>query len=129
MAIARALANNPSILLADEPTANLDSKTGHEVMEMIRQIAKEGNKTVVVVSHDTRIRYVVDRVLWLEDGRLSLRWSEGVTIDPVCLMAVEKDRVENVAEHDGAKFYFCSPGCRQEFEADPAKYRRTNCTP
>lgn len=68
VAIARALANNPDLVLADEPTASLDSRRGREIMELLRMIAKELNKAVVVVSHDLRVREVADRVLWLEDG-------------------------------------------------------------
>lgn len=68
VAIARALANNPDLILADEPTANLDSTRGREIMEVLRMVAKELGKTVVAVSHDLRIRDLADRVLWLEDG-------------------------------------------------------------
>lgn len=70
VAIARALANNPDLILADEPTANLDSQRGREVMELLRMVARELGKTVVAVSHDHRIRDLADRVLWLEDGSL-----------------------------------------------------------
>jgi putative ABC transport system ATP-binding protein len=70
VAIARALAKDPALILADEPTANLDAKRGQEVMKLLRQKALEMNRTVIVVSHDHRIRGVADRVLWLEDGRL-----------------------------------------------------------
>lgn len=70
VSIARALANEPTLLLADEPTANLDSKQGHEVVELLRGIAKEQGRTVIIVSHDGRIQEMADRVLWLEDGRL-----------------------------------------------------------
>lgn len=125
VAIARAMANNPPVLLADEPTANLDSTAGHNVMELLRTIAHEKGKTVIVVSHDLRIRYVVDRVLWLEDGRLRVRWSDGATIDPVCLMAVEKDRSVYTSEYDNQRYYFCAPECKREFEANPQKYRET----
>ena len=126
VAIARAMANNPRILLADEPTANLDSKTGQAVIELLRDIAKKQGKTVVIVSHDLRIRYLVDRVLWLEDGCLRVRWSEGVTIDPVCLMIVEKKKTLNIAEYVGEKHYFCSPECKKEFEANPLKFKQMN---
>ena len=70
VAIARAVANNPDLILADEPTANLDSRRGKEIMELLRMVAKELNKTVVAVSHDLRIRELADRVLWLEDGKI-----------------------------------------------------------
>ncbi|MEE8519616.1 MAG: ABC transporter ATP-binding protein [Dehalococcoidia bacterium] len=71
VSIARALANDPRLILADEPTGNLDSKHGHEVVTLLRDIAKQQGRTVVIVSHDDRIREVADRVLWLEDGRLT----------------------------------------------------------
>ncbi len=70
VAIARALAKDPELILADEPTANLDAKRGHEVMQLLRQKALELHKAVVVVSHDNRIREFAHRIVWLEDGRL-----------------------------------------------------------
>jgi putative ABC transport system ATP-binding protein len=76
VAIARALAKDPDLILADEPTANLDAKRGHEVMELLRQKAMEMGKAVVVVSHDNRIREFAHRVVWLEDGRLHERHPE-----------------------------------------------------
>jgi putative ABC transport system ATP-binding protein len=69
VAIARALVNDPALILADEPTANLDSKIGHEIMRLLRQIAKEQDRSVIIVSHDQRIKDIADRVLWLEDGQ------------------------------------------------------------
>lgn len=69
VSIARALANDPRIILADEPTANLDSQHGHDVVVLLRDSAKKQGRTVVIVSHDHRIRKVADRVVWLEDGR------------------------------------------------------------
>ncbi len=69
VSIARALANDPQLILADEPTANLDSRHGHEVVELLHDIARQQQRTIVIVSHDHRIRDVADRVLWLEDGR------------------------------------------------------------
>ncbi len=71
VAIARALANNPDLVLADEPTANLDSTRGREVMQLLRTVARDLGKAVVIVSHDLRVREVADRLLWLEDGRFS----------------------------------------------------------
>jgi putative ABC transport system ATP-binding protein len=70
VAIARALINDPALILADEPTANLDSKIGLEIMRLVRRIAKEQGRSVVIVSHDERVRQVADRVLWLEDGQI-----------------------------------------------------------
>jgi len=70
VAIARALSKDPALMLADEPTANLDARRGHEVMELLRRKALEMDKAVVIASHDHRIRDIADRVVWLEDGRL-----------------------------------------------------------
>jgi putative ABC transport system ATP-binding protein len=72
VAIARALVNDPTIILADEPTGNLDSKSGHAVMEILYRVAKEQDRSVIIVSHDPRIKDIADRILWLEDGRLTL---------------------------------------------------------
>lgn len=70
VAIARALAGNPQLIMADEPTAALDSHNGHAVIELLRQLAKEGGRTVLMVTHDPRIVDVADRVAYLEDGEL-----------------------------------------------------------
>lgn len=70
VAIARALANEPALILADEPTANLDSQHGGEVMDLLCQTACSDGRTVVVVSHDPRLRDIANRVLTIEDGRL-----------------------------------------------------------
>jgi len=70
VAIARALVGSPQLLMADEPTASLDSHSGHAVIELLRQLAKESNRTVLIVTHDTRLIDVADRVAYLEDGRL-----------------------------------------------------------
>ncbi len=103
VAIARALINDPTLILADEPTANLDSKIGHEIMRLLRRIAKEQGRSVVIVSHDQRIRDIADRVLWLEDGA----FQDIVTMatDPVCGMAVERERAVS-ADRDGDTFWF-----------------------
>lgn len=70
VAIARALAGNPQFIMADEPTAALDSQSGHAVIMLLRQLAKEHNRTVLMVTHDPRIMDVADRVTNLEDGVL-----------------------------------------------------------
>lgn len=70
LAIARALAGNPSVLLADEPTAALDSKNGALIMNLMRELADNHGRAVVIVTHDSRIQSVADRVAIIEDGRL-----------------------------------------------------------
>lgn len=70
VAIARAFMNNPDLILADEPTASLDSKRGREVVEMMKREVKESQKAAVMITHDERILDVCDRVLTLRDGKL-----------------------------------------------------------
>ena len=70
VAMARALAGDPDLILADEPTASLDADTGREVVQLLRQLAKENGKTVVIVTHDTRIFSLADRVCTMDNGRL-----------------------------------------------------------
>jgi putative ABC transport system ATP-binding protein len=69
-ALARALAGNPLVILADEPTANLDSKTGREVLSLLKSLAEEQGKAVAIVSHDPKAEQLAHRVAVLEDGRL-----------------------------------------------------------
>jgi putative ABC transport system ATP-binding protein len=69
IALARALANDPDLILADEPTASLDAANGQEVMSLLRHLTTEKGKTAVVVTHDQRIFHFADRVIWLENGR------------------------------------------------------------
>ncbi len=71
VAIARALAAQPRLLLADEPTAALDSRTGREVVELLRRLARDQGCSVLMVTHDPRILDVADRLVEMEDGRLS----------------------------------------------------------
>ena len=71
VAIARALANNPDIIFADEPTGNLDSKTGDEVMDLLLSLTRDQNKTLLVVTHDARLAARGDRQLHIKDGRLA----------------------------------------------------------
>jgi len=71
VAIARALAGSPPILLADEPTANLDSATGAQVLDLFRGVARAESRALVVVTHDPRVRGIADRVLAVRDGRLA----------------------------------------------------------
>jgi putative ABC transport system ATP-binding protein len=112
VAIARALVNDPALILADEPTANLDSKIGREIMRLLQRIAREQRRSVVIVSHDQRIKEIADRVLWLEDGQFKAM--REMATDPVCGMAVEREKAIS-ADWNGEMFFFCSRGCRNEF--------------
>lgn len=71
VAIARALVGHPKIVLADEPTAALDKKSGRDVVEIMRTLAREQGCTILIVTHDNRILDVADRIIHMEDGRLS----------------------------------------------------------
>ena len=70
VAIARALVSHPQIVLADEPTAALDKKSGRDVVEMMQRLAKEQSCTILLVTHDNRILDIADRIIYMEDGRL-----------------------------------------------------------
>lgn len=70
VAIARALATKPSIVLADEPTGNLDSKTSQEVMILLKQISERFNQTIVMITHNEEIALTADRIVRIEDGRI-----------------------------------------------------------
>jgi putative ABC transport system ATP-binding protein len=67
---ARALANEPRVLLADEPTGNLDSETGAEIVELLRSLSSERGQTVVLVTHDPKIAAKAPRVVRMHDGRI-----------------------------------------------------------
>ena len=71
VAIARALVSKPAIVLADEPTGNLDEKTGNEVLKLIKESAKKFNQTIVLVTHDLEIAAAADRIITIADGRVS----------------------------------------------------------
>lgn len=120
VSIARALANDPELILADEPTANLDSRRGHEVMELLKKIAKKYRKTVVIVSHDQRLRDIADKVYWLEDGRF--KELAAMATDPVCGMRIEKTKQTAQYKYRNKIYYFCSVGCRGEFINNPGKF-------
>ena len=70
VAIARALAGRPRILLADEPTANLDSAVGRDILQLFRNLAKDEGRALLIVTHDPQVREVADRVVQIRDGRL-----------------------------------------------------------
>lgn len=70
VAIARALASKPAIILADEPTGNLDSGTGHEVLGLLRVAAKRFSQTLILITHDMDIAQLADRIVCIEDGKI-----------------------------------------------------------
>jgi len=70
VAVARALAGDPPIILADEPTGQLDSKSGRLIVEVLRDLAHNEGRLIFMVSHDTRILGLADRILEIDDGRL-----------------------------------------------------------
>ena len=70
VAVARALVNNPKLIIADEPTGNLDSKTSKEIMELIKQMSKENNQTIVMVTHDESIAQYANKIVHIHDGHI-----------------------------------------------------------
>ena len=70
VAVARALANDPAIVLADEPTGNLDLKTGKEIIDLLRKMNKEKEVTIISATHDLKMLDVSDRVFWIRDGKV-----------------------------------------------------------
>ncbi len=124
VAIARALINAPPILLADEPTGNLDSQTGQEVTMILHDVARDDAAAVLIVTHDPRVEEVADRVLWLEDGRLRDRKAEAHEWlrDPVCGMRVDAWTAGHETRHQGRRYVFCSRRCLERFEAAPGDY-------
>ncbi len=71
IAIARALANDPSIILADEPTGNLDSKTGKRIVELLKEISRNRSKTLIIVTHDKSIARMADNIITIRDGKIT----------------------------------------------------------
>ncbi len=119
VAIARALANDPPVILADEPTANLDSAIGRQVARLLRKLATQDRRAVVIVSHDARLQEIADRVLWLEDG--TFRELSTMVTDPVCGMTVPQHDHPHL-QLDQTVWWFCSAACRDEFAANPSRF-------
>ena len=124
VAIARALINQPTIILADEPTGNLDSHKGQEVMMILHDIARDDGCAVLMVTHDPRVEEISDRVLWLEDGELRDRKSEqhSWVQDPVCGMRVDEWTASVSTEYEGKRIVFCSHRCLERFNKEPERY-------
>ena len=70
VAVARALANDPAVVLADEPTANLDLATGTEIIELLREMNRDSGVTIISATHDHKMLSVSDRVVWVKDGQV-----------------------------------------------------------
>jgi putative ABC transport system ATP-binding protein len=124
VAIARALINRAPLILADEPTGNLDSRKGMEVSMILHDVARDEGCSVVVVTHDPRVEDVADRVLWLEDGKIRDRRSEvhSWVRDPVCGMRVDEWTAVHSSEHASRRYVFCSQACLERFRDDPDAY-------
>ncbi|MFV2054814.1 MAG: ATP-binding cassette domain-containing protein [Thiohalomonadales bacterium] len=124
VAIARALINQPPIILADEPTGNLDSHKGQEVMMILHDIARDDDCAVLMVTHDPRVEEIADRILWLEDGAISDRKSErhSWVIDPVCGMRVDEWTATISTKYLSHRYAFCSQRCLERFDKEPQNY-------
>lgn len=126
VAIARALINQPPIILADEPTGNLDSHKGQEVMMILHDIARDDGCAVLMVTHDPRVEEIADRVLWLEDGQIRDRKSEqhSWVKDPVCGMRIDEWTATIFTEYKNQRYVFCSQRCLERFNSDTEKYTK-----
>ncbi len=124
VAIARALINQPALILADEPTGNLDSQSGQDVMMVLHDIARDEGRSVILVTHDPRVEDIADRILWLEDGTLRDRREEkhAWTSCPVCNMRVDEWTASFTKAYENKHYAFCSENCFKRFEENPAKY-------
>lgn len=124
VAIARALINQPPLILADEPTGNLDSQSGQDVMMLLHDIARDEGCSVILVTHDPRVENIADRILWLEDGSIRDRredkhaWAQC----PVCHMRVDEWTASFVTTYENKHYAFCSERCYQRFQAEPLTY-------
>jgi putative ABC transport system ATP-binding protein len=87
VAIARALVTRPTIVLADEPTGNLDSQTGGEILDLLRRSADDYGQTIVMVTHEARAAAIADRILFLADGRIVKELTEGSAAEVLEVMA------------------------------------------
>jgi putative ABC transport system ATP-binding protein len=106
VAIARALASEPPMLMADEPTASLDKQSGREVVDRMKLMAKEHGTTILLVTHDNRILDIADRIVYLEDGRLST-FTDAVIDNSQQMMRVMHDVQEHApAGEAGGDFDF-----------------------
>ena len=92
-------------------------------MRLLRRIAKDENRSVIIVSHDQRIKDIADRVLWLEDGQFKNMVE--MALDPVCGMSVDRESAPAHIAYAGRVFYFCAQGCQDEFLGAPEKFSKS----
>lgn len=121
VAIARALVRRPKIILADEPTAALDKKTGREVVELIYRLAKEQGCAILLVTHDNRILDLADRILTLEDGRIKsfiagLAANTGQLLSAFAKLRRKGDLARQVGSMSGEQFLTVLDQMTTEFE-------------
>ena len=121
VAIARALVRHPKIVLADEPTAALDRKTGREVVELIQLLAKQQGCAIMLVTHDNRILDIADRVLTLEDGRITsfvagLAADTGRLLSAFAKLQHKGELVRHVSKMSGKQFLAALDQMTTEFE-------------
>ncbi|MFW6059829.1 MAG: ABC transporter ATP-binding protein [Phycisphaeraceae bacterium] len=106
VAIARALANQPAIVLADEPTANLDLQTGADVIDMLKELCREMNVTVISATHDHKMLDICDRVVWIRDGQIErIERREDVNIEVGRIERKQDDAPAETsadADHEGS---------------------------
>jgi len=124
VAIARALINDPPLILADEPTGNLDSESGQDVMMILHDIARDEGCSVILVTHDPRVEDIADRILWLEDGALRDRKTKDHSWVhcPVCKMRVDKWTANFKSNYEDKPYIFCSARCQERFEEKPEDF-------
>lgn len=116
VAIARALVNNPVILLADEPTANLDSAMGNEILNLFKKLNKSKGQTILIITHEPEHVKLVDRVINLRDGRMASQSVEETLVR--CFMC-ETIIIRAGAIHKsvkGKELFFCCHKCAEEHE-------------
>ena len=130
VAIARPLINDPALVLADEPTANLDAASGYQVLHLLQDIAADTGKTVLIVTHDHRITDAADRLLWLADGLLHDRQADFATaLDPVCGMEIIIERAATTRTTDNdTTLWFCSQLCAHKYDANPILHQPATTT-
>jgi len=124
VAIARALINQPPLVLADEPTGNLDSQSGQEVMMVLHDLVRDERRSVLFVTHDPRVEDVADRVLWLADGTLHDR-KESIhdwVRCPVCNMRVDRLVAKYSTTYKEKSYTFCTHRCFERFQLAPDQY-------